>query len=90
VFSFAMKAACGKVADGAHTLTARDLQWHFSVRGGFDPLTLSITQGSNVAVSPRSMFFIEPLSRLAVIDGEQQGLVVFDLYTLQFAEGPFY
>jgi len=90
MFSFAMKAACGKVADGAHTLTARDLQWHFSVRGGFDPLTLSITQGSNVAVSPRSMFFIEPLSRLAVIDGEQQGLVVFDLYTLQFAEGPFY
>jgi hypothetical protein len=90
MFSFAMKAACGKVPDGAHTLTARDLQWKFSVRGGFDPLTLSITQGANVAVSPRSMFFIEPLSRLAIIDGEQQGLVVFDLYTLQFAEGPFY
>ncbi|HEX8794677.1 MAG TPA: hypothetical protein VF765_27210 [Polyangiaceae bacterium] len=90
MFAFGMQAACGKVPDGAHTLTARDLQWHFSVRGGFDPLTLSITQGSNVAVSPQSMFFIEPLSRLAVIDGEQQGLVVFDLYTLQFAEGPFY
>jgi hypothetical protein len=90
MFSFAMKAACGKVANGAHTLTARDLQWRFSVRGGFDPLSLSITQGANVAVSPRSMFFIEPLSRLAVIDGEQQGLVVFDLYTLNFAEGPFY
>lgn len=90
MFSFAMQAACGKATDGAHTLTTRDLQWQFSVRGGFDPLTLSITQGANVAVSPRSMYFIEPLSRLAVIDGEQQGLVVFDLYTLQFAEGPFY
>jgi hypothetical protein len=90
MLSFFMKAATGCPAGGAHTLTARDLQWHFSVRGGFDPLTLSITQGANVAVSPRSMFFIEPLSRLAVIDGEQQGLVVFDLYTLQFAEGPFY
>jgi hypothetical protein len=90
MFSFFMKAATGCPANGAHTLTARDLQWHFSVRGGFDPLTLSITQGSNVAVSPRSMYFIEPLSRLAIIDGEQQGLVVFDLYTLQFAEGPFY
>jgi hypothetical protein len=91
MFSFFMKRACvTKVPEGAHTTTARDLQWHFSVRGGFNPLTLSITQGSNVAVSPRSMYFIEPLSRLAVIDGEQQGLVVFDLYTLEFAEGPFY
>ena len=91
MFSFYMQAACvPKVPDGAHTTTARDLQWHFSVRGGFNPLTLSITQGANVAVSPRSMYFIEPLSRLAVIDGEQQGLVVFDLYTLEFAEGPFY
>jgi hypothetical protein len=91
MFSFFMRAACvPTLPDGAHTATTRDLQWHFSVRGGFDPLTLSITQGANVAVSPRSMYFIEPLSRLAVIDGEQQGLVVFDLYTLQFAEGPFY
>jgi len=91
MFSFYMQAGCiAKLPDGAHTTTARDLQWHFSVRGGFNPLTLSITQGANVAVSPRSMYFIEPLSRLAVIDGEQQGLVVFDLYTLEFAEGPFY
>lgn len=90
MFSFTMLAGCGSVPPGAHTLTARDLQWSFSVQGGFSPLALSITQGANVAVSPQSMYFIEPLSRLAVIDGEQQGLVVFDLYTLQFAEGPFY
>ena len=71
--------------------TARDLQWHFSVRGGFDPLTLSITQGGQRRRRARSRCdFIEPLGRLAVVDGEQQGLVVFDLYTLEFATGPFY
>lgn len=90
MFSFAMKGGCGEQVNDAHTLTTRDMQWHFALQGGFTPLSMSITQGSNVSVSPQSSYFVEPISQLAIIDGEQQGLVVFDLYTLQFAEGPFY
>jgi hypothetical protein len=60
------------------------------VRGGFNPLTVSITGNTNTAVSPQSMRFIESFGQLAVIDGELQGLVLIDLNTLAFAHAPYY
>jgi hypothetical protein len=89
-FSFVNWMGCGPLTDGAHTPTARDLQWKFSVRGGFNPLTVSITGNTNTAVSPQSMRFIESFGQLAVIDGELQGLVLIDLNTLAFAHAPYY
>ena len=53
-------------------------------------LTISLTQGTNVPVSPQSMLFIPPLGQLAVVDGQLQGLVLIDLNTLTFAHAPYF
>jgi hypothetical protein len=73
-----------------HTLTTRDLQWKFSVHGGFSPLALSIMGTTATSVSPQSMRFIESLGQLAIVDGELQGLVLIDLNTLGFAHNPYF
>jgi hypothetical protein len=90
MFSFVMWSGCAPLAANDHTETARDLVWKFSMRGGFAPVTVSISQNTTTAVLPQSMRFIDSLGQLAVVDGAQQGLVLIDLNTLQFAQGPYY
>jgi hypothetical protein len=80
----------GAAPDCNHTLITRDVQWRFSMRGGFDPIAISLTQGSAGGVSPQSMRFVEPFGQLAVVDGAQQGLVLIDLNTLGFAHSPYF
>jgi hypothetical protein len=89
-FSFVTWSGCGTLTGQDHTLTARDLNWKFSVRGGFSPLVISITGNTTTAVSPQSMRFIESFGQLAVVDGESQGLVLIDLNTLGLAHTPYY
>jgi len=90
MFSFVMWSGCAPLAANDHTETARDLVWKFSLRGGFTPVTVSLSQNTTTAVSPQSMRFIDSLGQLAVVDGAQQGLVLIDLNTLQFAHNPYY
>jgi hypothetical protein len=84
------RADGGALPEGAHTLTARDQTWKFSVRGGFTALVVSITGNTSTAVSPQSMRFIESFGQLAIVDGESQGLVLIDLNTLGLAHTPYY
>lgn len=102
MFSFVMWGPCGTpaamtlpdggVATPAHTLTTRDLQWRFSLRGGFIPLSVSVQGTSPVPVSPQSMLYLGPYSQLAIIDGATngQGLVLIDVNTLGFAHAPYF
>jgi hypothetical protein len=88
--SFVTWSGCGELTGGDHTLTDRDQNWQFAVRGGFSPLVVSITGSTTTAVSPQSMKFIESFGQLAIVDGELQGLVLIDLNTLAFAHNPYY
>ncbi len=90
MFSFVMWSGCTPLVANDHTETARDLVWKFSMRGGFAPVTVSLSQNTTTAVLPQSMRFIDSLGQLAVVDGAQQGLVLIDLNTLQFAHSPYY
>jgi hypothetical protein len=36
------------------------------------------------------MRFIDSLGQLAVVDGAQQGIVLIDINTLQFAHNPYF
>lgn len=92
MMSFVMWGPCGTPPDSAHTLTTRDLQWRFSLRGGFNPLSIPLQGTSPVPVSPQSMFYVAPFGQLAVIDGATngQGLVLIDLNTLAFAHAPYF
>jgi hypothetical protein len=90
MFSFVMWSGCAPLAGNDHTETARDMVWKFSLRGGFTPVTVSLSQNTTTAVSPQSMRFIDSLGQLAVVDGAQQGLVLIDLNTLQFAHNPYF
>ena len=90
MFSFVMWSGCAPLTGNDHTETARDLVWKFSMRGGFSPVTVSLSQNTAAAVSPQSMRFIDSLGQLAVVDGAQQGLVLIDLNSLQFAHNPYY
>jgi hypothetical protein len=90
MFSFVMWSGCTPLVGNDHTETARDNVWKFSMRGGFQPVTVSISQNTTTAVLPQSMRFIDSLGQLAVVDGAQQGLVLIDLNTLQFAHSPYY
>jgi len=92
MFSFIVWSGCGTGAKGDHTLTPRDYQWRFSMRGGFNPVSISLTQANTGSsfVSPQSMLFIGSLGQLAVVDGAQQGLVLIDLNSLTFAHSPYF
>ena len=90
MFSFTMAAPCAAPAPGSHTVSTRDMQWQFQMRGGFTPISISLTGGTTAAVSPQSMRFVEPFGQLAVVDGAQQGLVLIDLNTLGFAHTPYF
>ena len=90
MFSYVMWSGCTRLVSNDHTETSRDMQWKFSITGGFTPVTIALNGGSNIAVSPQSMRFIDSLGQLAIVDGEQQGLVLIDLNTLGFAHNPYY
>jgi hypothetical protein len=90
MFSFIVWSGCAPLQANDVTETARDMQWRFSLRGGFSPLTLSLTGGTTTAVSPQSMRFIDSLGQLAVVDGSAQGLVLIDLNSLAFAHNPYF
>jgi hypothetical protein len=91
MFSFIMIPPCeAATTPGQNVLTARDLQWRFSTLGGFSPISISLTGGSAAAVAPQSMRFVEPFGQLAVIDGAQQGLTLFDLNLLAPAHSPYF
>jgi hypothetical protein len=90
MFSFVQWGGCAPLVGYDHTETARDLVWKFSLRNGFQPVTVSLSQNTTTAVSPASMRFIDSLGQLAVVDSAQQGLVIIDLNTLQFAHTPYY
>ncbi len=89
LFSYVTWSGCGTPMSGSHTLTERDLQWKFSIAGGFSPLTISLSGTTGVAVSPQSMLFISSLGQLAVVDGAQQGLVLIDLNEVAFSTNFF-
>ncbi len=89
MFSYVTWSGCGTPMSGAHTLTARDLTWKFSIAGGFSPLTISLSGTTGVSVSPQSMLFISSLGQLAVVDGAQQGLVLINLNSVAFSTNYF-
>jgi hypothetical protein len=68
---------------------SRDMQWTFSTRGDFVPLSLNLA-ATTTGLSPQSMFFIDSLGQLAVIDGSSQGLILIDLDTITEAHTPYY
>ena len=84
------RGAAALRAATTHTATQRDIQWKFSMRGGFSPIDISLIAGHDAGVSPQSMRFIDSLGQLAVVDGAQQGLVLIDLNTLGFAHNPYF
>jgi hypothetical protein len=103
MFSFVMWQGCNPLdaidaggspdceSTGDHTSTQRDRSWRFSMRGGFSPLTLSIGAANVVPVVPQSMRPVPVFQQLAIVDGAQQGLVLFDLHSLQMIpHGPYY
>jgi hypothetical protein len=91
MFSYYIQPATGSAAScSTHSLAQRDMQWQFSMTGGFSPIAIALNAGSGAGVSPQSMKFIEPFGQLAVVDGSQQGLVIIDLNTLGFAHSPYY
>lgn len=90
MFSYVMWSGCAPLVGNDHTETARDLVWRFSMRGGFSPVTVSLSQNTAIAVTPQSMRFIDSIGQLAVVDGNQQGLVLINLNSLQFAHDPYY
>jgi len=73
-----------------HTSTARDLNWHFSLRGGFTPLTIPLGGGAALPIVPQSMAFAPAFEQLAVVDGSYQGLIMIDLSALAFAHNPYF
>jgi hypothetical protein len=91
MFSYVMWSGCSAMgyANGAHTFSARDLSWKFTVSGGFAPLTMSLSGTSGAEVSPQSMLFVGPFGQLAVVDGSSQGLVLFDLNSVAFSVNYF-
>jgi hypothetical protein len=91
MFSFYIQPPSGNVAScNTHTLVPRDMQWQFTMTGGFSPISISLQGGTAAGVSPQSMKFIEPFGQMAIVDGAQQGLVIIDLNTLGFAHSPYY
>jgi LVIVD repeat len=81
----------GGGVDNSHTATQRDESWRFSMRGGFTPLTISLSGASGLPVTPQSMRLLAPnFHQLAIVDGSSQGLVLIDLHTLLFAHSPYF
>ncbi|MCL2448500.1 MAG: hypothetical protein FWD17_06095, partial [Polyangiaceae bacterium] len=85
MFSFVMWQGCGR-----NVRTPRDAQWRFTSQGGFTPLSLALGGTTAVSVAPESIVYIGPFNQLAVVDGSQQGLIIIDVNSLQFAHDPYF
>jgi hypothetical protein len=59
----------------------RGIEWAFSTRGRFSPLAINLGIRT-VAIAPQTLRFIEPIRQLAIVDGSNQGLQLYDLQTL--------
>lgn len=90
MFSYVMWAGCTPLEYPQHTSTARNLNWHFSLRGGFQPLTIQLGGGTLLPIVPQSMAFAPAFEQLAVVDGSFQGLIMIDLNSLTFAHNPYF
>jgi hypothetical protein len=90
MYSFVMWSACASPPPGNSTAPQRDLQWRFSLRGGFNPLTINLAGTSGTTVSPQSMLAVGPFGQLAIVDGSSEGLIMIDLNTLAFARPSYY
>jgi hypothetical protein len=103
MFSFVMWQGCNPLTPsdagmaqtlcpglGDHTTSQRDFSWRFSMRGGFTPLTFSLGGAADAPVVPQSVRPIPNFQQLAIVDGSQQGLILIDLHTLQFAHDPYF
>jgi hypothetical protein len=73
----------------ADTTPERDMAYHFSTRGGFQPLAINLA-AQTTAVNPQSMRFIESLGQIAVVDAASQGLVLIDLAGVTIARAPYF
>ena len=71
-------------------LSARDMQWKFSMSGQFSPQLINYAGSSSAAVSPQSMRFLDSFRRIAIVDGSAQGLVLIDLDNVAVNGGPYY
>ncbi|HSY23727.1 MAG TPA: hypothetical protein VK841_16480, partial [Polyangiaceae bacterium] len=90
MFSYVMWSGCTPFEMFQHTSTARDLNWHFSLRGGFQPLTIQLGGGTLLPIVPQAMAFAPAFEQLAIVDGSYQGLILIDLSSLTFAHTPYF
>jgi hypothetical protein len=90
MFSYLIWGGCTPLEANEHTTTTRDFSWRFSMRGGFSPLSISLSEGSNLPIVPQSMAFASAFQQLAIVDGSYQGLILIDLNTLAFAHSPYF
>jgi hypothetical protein len=100
MFSFVMWQGCSPAASdagagtmcstfGDHTPTLRDSSWHFSMRGGFSPLSVPLGGPTGIPVIPQSMRPLPNFQQLSIIDGASEGLILVDLHTLQIVHTYF-
>ncbi len=87
MFSYVMWAGKPPIAPDK-TNSLRSYVWRFTTRGQFVPLSVNLA-ATTTAVSPQSMRFIDTLGKLAVVDGNSQGLVLIDLNRAS-ADAPYY
>jgi hypothetical protein len=90
MFSYVMWGGCTPLGMFQHTSTARDLNWHVSLRGGFQPLTIQLGGGTLLPIVPQAMAFAPAFQQLAIVDGSYQGLIMIDLSSLTFAHNPYF
>lgn len=77
----------GFATSNVYTANQRDLTYKFQTRGRFVAQQVVLTS-TNMAVSPQSMRYIEPLGQMGIVDGSTLGLglVLIDLNTLVVAK----
>ena len=75
MFSYVTWSGCGTPMMGSGDAHADGARPDVEVlgRGGFSPLTISLSGTTGVSVSPQSMLFIPSLGQLAVVDGAAAG-----------------
>jgi hypothetical protein len=69
---------------GGTSPSERDMQFSWTVEGGFSPLVANLTS-ETAAVLPQSMVFVPQINQLAVADGAAEGLALVSLNTVGVA-----
>ncbi len=87
MFSFTIFG--GQRTDRLEATPTFGMTFRYTTRGRFEPLSANIAQIST-AVNPRSMRYVGPLGQMAIVDGASQGLVLFDLRTVNLSRTTFY